>query len=85
MRVRCSMTIMCVDIGRAPIVGHPIVVMIVQRRSWQRRACGHCCGSETVERYRQQRDPDDQDFQNGFHAPILAYARVSESIPGKAV
>jgi hypothetical protein len=30
-----------------------------------------------LERHRQQRHPDDQDFQDGFHAAILAYAKGS--------
>jgi hypothetical protein len=30
-----------------------------------------------LERHRQQRHPDDQNFQDGFHSTILAYAKAS--------
>ena len=33
MRVQCGVHIMCIGIGQVRIVGHPIVVMIVRRRS----------------------------------------------------
>lgn len=78
MRLRCSVLIVLMHIGHVS-VGHCLMVMIELCGSRHWRARGHRCGSEAVERHRQQRDPDDQDFQNSFHAAILAYARVFES------
>ena len=79
MSIRCSVLIVLMHIGHVSVVGHCLMVMIMLAGSRHRRAQGHRCGSEAVERHRQQRDPDDQDFQDGFHAAILAYARVFES------
>lgn len=53
-----------------------VVVVIVPCRGRRRRAEGHRCGGEALKRHRQQRHPDDQDFQEGFHAAILAWAKV---------
>lgn len=73
----CDMFAMWAQINNVRIGGHCFVVMIRLRRNRQRRAQGHRCGSEAMKWHRQQRDPDDHNFKNGFHELILAYARVS--------
>lgn len=73
MHVRRRLRILQKGTGRpSSIVGHRFVVVVVLCRGRQRRAQGHRCGSEALERHRQQRHPDDQDFKDGFHATILA-------------
>ena len=84
MCVRCNVLIVSMHIGRVRIVDQPLVAMIVLCSSRHRRAQGHRCGSEAMERHRQQRDPDNQDFQDVYHAAILAYASVFERPPGPA-
>jgi len=76
LHVRTGMLVMKVSSGHVGIVSHRFMVVTVQCRRW-RHTEGHRRGSEALERHRQQRHPDDQDSQDGFHAPILAYAKVS--------
>ena len=74
--VRTRVLVMGVSTGHVDVVGHRFVVVTVLCRHW-RHTEGHRRGSEALERHRQQRHPDDQDFQDGFHTSILAYAKVS--------
>jgi hypothetical protein len=71
LHVRSCMLVIGMSIGHAGIVRHRFVVVIVLCcRGWHTDE--HRCGREALERHGQQRDPDDQDFQDGFHAVILA-------------
>ena len=80
MHVRSRQRIMHMGTGSASIVSHRfvVVVVVVLCRGRQWRAQGHRCGSEALERHRQQRHPDDQDFEDGFHAKILAQPKEWE-------
>lgn len=66
MHVRSGLFIMHMGARCTGIVGHRFVVVIVLCRGRQRRTQGHRRGSETLERHRQQRHPDNQDFQDVF-------------------
>jgi len=76
MHVRPGVLIMHMDAGCITIVSHHFVVVLMLCRRRQRRTLGHRRGSEALERHRQQRHPDDQDFHDGFHAPILAQVKA---------
>lgn len=75
---RPGLLVMCMRAGDVHVVGHRFAVVVDLCRGRRRRTEGHRRGSEALKRHRQQRHPDDQDFQDGFHAAILAYAKVSE-------
>lgn len=77
LHVRSDMLLMCMRSGRVGIVAHRLVIMVVLCHCRCRRTEGHRRGSEALKRHRQQRDPHDQKFQDGFHAVILAYENAA--------
>jgi hypothetical protein len=80
-----SMRVMCDGIGRVAVLGHRLMIVIVLCCSRGLRTEGHRCGSEALDRHRQQDHPNDHDFQDGFHAAILAYATVSADPPIRSI
>ena len=76
LHARSGMAVMCLFTARGIVAGRRCMVVIVLCRSRERRTGGHRCGSEALKRQRQQRHPEDQDFQEGFHAAILAQPKT---------
>lgn len=77
LHIRCFLVVVCVNVGH--VVDHGLVVVVmVLRRSRYRRAQRHRRESEALQGHRQQRQPNNQDFQQVFHEAILAHAKVDE-------